>query len=236
LRPLTFTDTLRESSPMAIKFSLRADTRQPIKKWLLTLEQGKRTIQTYAGEGIPPEQIDWHPAREQSTIPRTENVVRCNFDFVEQGGEGATATISVPVEQITLSQKAQRNESTRSTDVYRILNADNTKPTLADDTERVMQSITAQRILARATVTVSGFNDKAFDVFGNAAQNLALSKERASAVAKALTSTISPGNHVPTPLVVGRGGTFGIYPEFTPEGRQYSRMVEIRVDTPREQK
>jgi outer membrane protein OmpA-like peptidoglycan-associated protein len=234
LRPLTLNDTLRESSPMAIKFLLRADTRQPIKQWLFTLEQGKRTLRKFSGTGAPPEEFIWHPAREQSGVPRTEDVVRCNFDFIEQSSEGATATISMPVEQTTLLEKSKRNEGTRRTDVYRILNADNATPALPNDIERVMKEITEQRILARAVVTATGYNDKTSDTFGNAAQNLALSKERASAVAKALTNIISPGNHVPTPLALGRGGKFGIYPEFTPEGRYYSRMVEIRVDTPKE--
>ena len=92
----------------------------------------------------------------------------------------------------------------------------------------MLEEITETRIDARAKVFVTGYTDKA----GNAARNLALSSDRANAVALNLTQTISAGNHVPTPLVAGRGGTLGIYSEATPEGRMYARMVEIRIEMP----
>lgn len=239
LQPLVFTDTLREASPPSVKFFLQAETRTPLQRWAMTIEQSKQMIWSVNGTGVnPPAELVWNPSRQQGTIPRTENVVRCNFDFVEQSGEGATATVSFPVEQITLAEKFRRGEQTRSTDVYRILNDDidnsNTQAKSPSDIERILKLIAAQRFLARATVTATGYNDKVLDTYGNAAQNLALAKERATAVAKALANVISPGNHIPRAIPQARGGKVSIYPEFTPEGRMYSRMVELRVDTPKE--
>jgi outer membrane protein OmpA-like peptidoglycan-associated protein len=201
---------------------------------MLSLGQSKKTIQTYTGIGAAPPDISWSPSREQNTIPRTEDVVRCNFDFSEQSGEGATATVSFPVEQITLAEKARRNEQPRRIDIFRILNADNEKATLPDDIERLVKIIAAERFLARGTVTATGYNDRVLDTYGNAAQNLALCKERAAAVAKALANVISAGNHVPFATPIGRAGKASIYPEFTPEGRMYSRMVEIRSELSKE--
>jgi OOP family OmpA-OmpF porin len=112
--------------------------------------------------------------------------------------------------------------------VYRFINFSPNKYSLTAEHEHILNELTQTRINASAKVFVTGYTDR----FGNAAQNLQLSLDRAKAIATTLTQTISPGNHIPTPLVAGRGGTLGVYPESTPEGRFYSRMVEIRVEIP----
>ncbi len=234
MKPLVFADTLREANPPTILFNLRADTKRPIKQWMLTLEQSKRLIRRSSDVGAPPEELVWSPAREQGSIPRTEDVVRCNFDFTEESGEGATATISFPVEQITIAERKRRGESVRTLDVYRILNTDNTSAALPAQQEQLFRLIAAQPFYARGTVTATGYNDKAFDTYGNPARNLALALDRARAVSRALANIITAGRHIPTAIPKARGGKSSIYNESLPEGRMYSRMVEIRVDTPSE--
>lgn len=234
LKPLLFADTLHETSPAAIKLALNADTRQPLKQWMLTIEQSKRLIQRYSGFGTAPSDITWNPAREHGSIPRTEQVVRCNFDFTEEGGEGATATISFPVEQITIAEKVRRGETVRRVDAYYILNADNTTSALPQDIDQILKLIADQRFFAQDRVTATGYNDCVLDTYTNAAQNLAISKARASAIGKALSNIISPGNHIPTAIPQGMGGKIGLFSELTPEGRMYSRMVEIRAESPKE--
>ncbi|TAE23541.1 MAG: hypothetical protein EAZ92_14465 [Candidatus Kapaibacterium sp.] len=234
MKPLVFADTLREATPPTILFNLRADTKRPIKQWMLTLEQSKRLIRRSSGLGVPPEELVWSPAREQSSIPRTEDVVRCNFDFTEESSEGATATISFPIEQITIAERKRRGERVRTVDVYRILNADNASAALPAEQDRIFGLIAAQPFYSRGSVTATGYNDKALDTYGNPEENLRLALERARASSRALSNSIMAGQHIPSAIPKAQGGKSSIYAESTPEGRMYSRMVEIRVDTPSE--
>ena len=78
-----------------------------------------------------------------------------------------------------------------------------------------------QNITSRSMVKVVGYSDKV----GEATYNQSLSERRAKAVASALsaerTSTLGVGESLP------------LYDNQTPEGRFYSRTVEIIVETPR---
>jgi outer membrane protein OmpA-like peptidoglycan-associated protein len=234
VRPVAQSDTLMEATPTAVKFLLGAATKGHISKWRFKIEQGRQPIQSFGGLGTPESEVYWHPSREHRTVPRTEEVIRCNFDFLEDEGEGGTATISIPIEQVTLAKKRRKisldgsSDADKSVEVYRFINFSPNKYSLTAEHEHILNELTQTRINASAKVFVTGYTDR----FGNAAQNLQLSLDRAKAIATTLTQTISPGNHIPTPLVAGRGGTLGVYPESTPEGRFYSRMVEIRVEIP----
>lgn len=233
-RPVTQNDTLIEATPPAVKFLLGAVTKGHISKWRFKIEQGRQLIQSFSGLGVPESELYWHPSREHRAVPRTEETIRCNFDFLEDDGEGGTATISIPIEQVTIAKKRRKisldgsSEAEKSIETYQFINFSPEGSVLTAEHKRMLEEITETRIDARAKVFVTGYTDKA----GNAARNLALSSDRANAVALNLTQTISPGNHVPTPFVTGRGGTLGIYSEATPEGRMYARMVEIRIEMP----
>lgn len=234
LRPLTLADTLLESTPPAVKFLLRASTQGRISKWRFKIDQSKQTIQTLSYLGAPDSVVYWHPSREQRTVPRTEDAIRCNFDFLEEEGEGGSATISIPIEQRTIAKKRRTitldgsNDADKSIETYRFIQFAPNSSSLTPAHERILGEIAGMRIDAAAKVFITGYTD----TMGNPTRNTELSTNRAKEIAKTLTQIISPGNHVPTPIVAGRGGSMGIYPDHTPEGRCYSRLVEIRIETP----
>lgn len=234
MRPVIHADTLLEATPPAVKFLLGATTQGRMSKWRFKIEQGRQMIHSLGGLGTPDREVFWHPSREHRSVPRTEEAIRCNFDFLEEEGEGGTATISIPIEQVTIAKKRRKlsldglSDADKSIEFYRFINFLPDKSAQTAEHERILGELTQMRIDAMAKVFITGYTDK----LGDTAQNLQLSLDRAQSIATTLTHTISPGNHVPTPLVAGRGGTLGVYPEATPEGRMYARMVEIRIETP----
>ncbi len=234
LRPVTIADTLLESTPPAVKFVLRANTKGRISKWRFKIDQGKNAIQNVSGLGAPENELYWHPSREQRTIPRTEEAVRCNFDFLEEEGEGGTATISIPIEQVTIAKKRRKialggaaTDADKQIDIYRFIqfSPESTQPTQAH--ERLLGEIVQAGIDAKAIINIAGFTD----VLGNPTQNLQRSTERAKNIANALTSIVSAGSPLSKPIVAGFGSKMGVYSQQTPEGRLYSRMVELRIET-----
>lgn len=233
VRPIMNVDTLLECTPPAVKFLLRANTQGRIGKWRFKIDQGKNAIHSVSGLGAPDTEVFWHPSREHRTVPRTEEVIRCNFDFLEEDGEGGTATISIPIEQVTIAKKRRKitfvgnSDADKQIDIYRFISfpKDDVKPSPLH--ERLLGEIVQSGIDSGAKITVSGFTDK----LGNQEQNLQRSLERAQNIAETLTSIIAAGSPLSKPIVAGFGATMGVYPEQTPEGRLYSRMVELRIET-----
>jgi outer membrane protein OmpA-like peptidoglycan-associated protein len=240
LAPLVLSDTLLEATPAAVKFQLRANTRQPVVKWVFVIEQARKNIRTASGVGMPVSEIVWHPSREHRTVPRLEDVVRCNFDFLQQAGEGGTATISLPVEQISLAKKRRQNfgigsETMMQMNIYRLINFDANSETPTPAHKRIINEIAQRRIETRSKVTITGYTDAAGETAGtssSASTNTVLSERRAANVAQLLLKSITPGGSIPTPLIKGMGSTMSIYPETIPEGRFYARSVEIRIESP----
>ncbi|MCS6808714.1 MAG: OmpA family protein, partial [Bacteroidota bacterium] len=228
MQPVVVDDTVRECTPSAIKLILQVRAKERVKQWRVKIDQGKQRVRVVEGIGDPQAEIVWHPAREQQTVPRSEEALRCNLDIVEENGEGGTATISIPVEQVTFAKKrrSRTDDRERHIDVFRflMLSRDALEPSL--EHERTLRSIVQAQFGERAYVTVIGYTDKR----GNPDDNRRLSQARAQAFARALGQSVSAGQHVGNPVVLGLGST-DIYDERTPEARFYSRMVEIRIES-----
>lgn len=238
LKPLAFADTLLNANPPTIKFALSARAQSPIAKWRFKIEQGRSQIQSLGSLGEPPSETYWSPSRSHRVVPRTEEAIRCNFDFVEQGGEGGSATISIPVEQLTIAKKRRASllnggkEASKSIDIYRFIQFKPARSpnaaTITPEHERTLAEIARTRIAGDAHVLVTGYlaaNDLP------KADALRLTRERAQAITNKLASFISPGNHIPSPIVSGRAGDASRYGNDLPEARMYSRAVEIRIES-----
>ena len=88
------------------------------------------------------------------------------------------------------------------------------------DNARIINLIKSY-IRPTSTVSVKGLTDR----LGNAAQNQSLAEERAKSTAKALGISTNEQN-------VRGVGNANLYAPELPEGRLYTRTVEIIVETP----
>src|SRR5690606_14587174 len=130
----------------------------------------------------------------------------------------ATPTARLPIDQVTIQKKRRERIADKEIDRYSLILFDFGKTTLSDANRRIIDFI-RQRISPEASVVVTGHSDRV----GDEDVNLRLSAERARVAAQALD--------IPVTDVQGLGESVILYDNDLPEGRLYSRVVNVVVET-----
>jgi outer membrane protein OmpA-like peptidoglycan-associated protein len=223
LKPVQIADTLRISMPPDVLFRMQAFWRgrpATINEWAIDITQnGKFLYQIRDNTALPPE-YRWNINARRANAPRTNKPLEFDLaasDNAERDGEAQT---SIPVEIKTIQEKRRKLIADKEIDEYRLINFEFEKAQISPELERILSEFVRPNVKAESQVWVRGFTD----VSGTDAVNNRVSEARALAVSGA----IGVGKRT----AVGLGSSVMKYPNNIPEGRFYSRMVEVRVETP----
>jgi outer membrane protein OmpA-like peptidoglycan-associated protein len=221
LSPVGSRDTMRVFTPTGMRFSPNVQQGEQVKTWTLFVSQNEQIIKVFHGQATPPAHVDWRLAETSRFIPR--GIRNLEYMLVVQDSAGKiipSEAGSMQVSEILLSDKARTGGTDKNIDRYSLILFGFDRADVSVDNQRLVSEI-KKSITPRSTVKVVGYSDRV----GDAAYNLSLSEKRAKAVASALaterTSTQGVGESLP------------LYDNDTPEGRFYSRTVEVIVETPR---
>jgi outer membrane protein OmpA-like peptidoglycan-associated protein len=226
VRPSLVYDTLLVPSAPVIKFKMDVENAVGgVAKSTLRAFQGARTLKQYATLGQYDKEFNWNTAREQQTVPRTEDKMKFSFEAVDNDGNVAMPVDSIPVEQVTIRKKRSLRIKDKEIDTYRLILFDFDSPAVLKDNQRILQDIVLPNMKPTSVAQVSGFTDK----LGSADVNQRLSEGRAKSVSELLKGKTQETT------ARGVGARQLIYPNDIPEGRFLSRTVEVRVETPIEQ-
>lgn len=213
-------DTMRVFDPPAVRFNLGVSDGLRLKSWTLFVSEGDHIIKTFHGAGAPPANVDWRIAEQARFIPRgTRNV---DFMLVVQDSNGTvipTETGSIPVSEVTIADKRSGGGTDKSVDRFSLILFGFDKSDVTPDQQAIINSI-KKRITSTSTLSITGYTDRS----GTDEYNKRLSEQRARSVSAALSA--------PRSTVTGQGETLPLYDNETPEGRFYSRTVEVIVETP----
>lgn len=220
MQPTLVYDTLLVPSAPVIRFKTTVQAEAGVAKSTLRAFQGDRTLKQYTALNALDPLVEWNTAREQSTIPRTEDKMQFSYEVIDSEGRTAMPTGGIPVEQITIRKKRSLRIKDKEIDTYRLILFDFDSPEVGPENARIIKDLVLPNVKPQSTVQVTGFTDK----LGSAEVNQRLSEGRARSVA----------NLVPTKQTgaKGIGAKMIIYPNEIPEGRFLSRTVELRVETP----
>jgi outer membrane protein OmpA-like peptidoglycan-associated protein len=213
-------DTLRQVTPPQLSIRPRTAGSVVPQAWEVTVEQRGRTLTRIQGERTPPLSIEWETNREQLATPRTGDSLRIHLQ-VSGAGEAAEAIHTLPVNIVTIERKREERVGDRVIDRYRLILFDFDRAELSEPDRRIVDFIRGQ-IRPGAKVTITGHTDR----IGDLEHNRQLSKERARATAVALGMNDA--------AVTGFGESPVLYDNEIPEGRFYSRTVQVVVETPME--
>jgi outer membrane protein OmpA-like peptidoglycan-associated protein len=223
IRPSLVYDTLLVPSAPVIKFRMNVRNAEGgVAKSTLRAYQGKRTLKQYSTLGSYDPEFSWNTAREQTTVPRTEEMMKFSFEAVDNDGNSAMPIDSVPVEQVTIRKKRSLRIKDKEIDTYRLILFDFDSPAVLKDNQKIIQEIVLPNVKPTSTAQITGYTDK----LGSAEVNQRLSEGRAKSVADILRATTQQTN------AKGMGAKQIIYPNDIPEGRFLSRTVEVRIETP----
>jgi outer membrane protein OmpA-like peptidoglycan-associated protein len=220
MQPSLVYDTLLVPSAPVIRFRTTVKAEAGVAKSTVRAFQGERTLKQFTTLGVLEPTIEWNTAREQSTIPRSEESMKFSYEVIDTEGRSATPVDSIPVEQITIRKKRSLRIKDKEIDTYRLILFDFDSPEVGSDNARIIKKIVLPNVKPQSTVQVTGFTDK----LGNAEVNQKLSEGRARNVSNLVASVQTSSK--------GFGAKMTIYPNEIPEGRFLSRTVEVRVETP----
>ncbi len=223
MQPSLVYDTLLVPSAPVIRFKTSAKAEAGVAKSTIRAFQNERTLKQYTALNALDPVVEWNTAREQSTIPRSEDKMKFSYEVIDSEGRSAMPIDSIPVEQITIRKKRSLRIKDKEIDTYRLILFDFDSPEVGPENARIIKGLVLPNVKPQSTVQVSGFTDK----LGSAEVNQRLSEGRARSVSNLVTSKQTTAR--------GLGAKMIIYPNEIPEGRFLSRTVEVRVETPIDQ-
>lgn len=221
LAPIMSRDTMRSFTPAGLRFAPAVTPRVPVKSWTIFVTADDRIIKTFhAGDPVPAS-VDWRIDEAQLAIP--SDVEKLGYLFVARDSAGLvipSESKKIQVEAVTLASKKQGGMADKAVDRYSLILFGFDKSDLTPANAAFVNQIKAN-IQPTSQVKVIGYTDRS----GSDDYNQRLSQSRASTVARALG--------LPESQATGVGERAPLYNNDTPEGRFYSRTVEVLVETPK---
>ncbi|MBU3698564.1 MAG: OmpA family protein [Candidatus Kapabacteria bacterium] len=220
LSAVTSNDTMRVFDPPGLRFGLSVSDTSKLKSWTLFVSENDRIIRTFHGSKAPPSSVDWRMSEQAALISRGTR--KLEYMLVVQDSSNdviPSASATIPVTERTLSDKASGGGTDKSIDRFSLILFGFDRSDLTDEHRQLVDKVKS-RLSPTSTVSIVGYTDRT----GSEDYNRKLSEQRARAVSSALGFQRAS--------VAGNGEQLPLYDNDTPEGRFYSRTVEIIVETP----
>ncbi|MFN8366796.1 MAG: OmpA family protein [Candidatus Kapaibacterium sp.] len=210
--PLVFQDTSKTLNNISMGFTADVATEAGVKSWELALTQGAKKLASITGKDSLPHVINQKWDERSIPIPDVGTPLVCKLTIRDnKGTEVTTESQPVTVQQNTVQKFVLKKYSLI---VFKFNESD-----VNSSNQRILDVIKTQ-IQPTSTVTVRGYTDK----YGLEEYNQKLSERRAKEISRLLK--------LPDTSAQGVGGAEPLYDNATPEGRFYSRTVQITIETP----
>lgn len=223
IAPIFANDTFRVTTPPTVRFRNNVNSEAGVKNWQLIAYQKDRTLQTFSGNTEVPQILDWRLDNEQDNIPRTSDLLNYKLNITDnQNQKFETEVGSIPVELVTVQKKRRERIKDKYIDRYSLILFSYDESKLSFYNAK-MADLIKQSLKPTSFVRIYGHTDR----MGAEDYNQRLSLQRANAVNDYLKFTNTEIN--------GFGEKYLIYNNDLPEGRFYSRRVDIVVESPIEE-
>ena len=219
LEPVEFRQRDLIVSPTDFRLQPTVEDIEGISEWTSTIKQGAATLYTESGSGRPTP-IRWDAGSEASA-PRNDKQITGTVTVRNTLGQERSASDTLSVDYVTLQLMASREEGGKRIERYSLIVFEYNSSDLNPSNRRVMERVKS-RIEADSKVKILGFADRS----GNPEYNRALARKRCLEAQRVLGLTDDRVTIEPV------GSDRLIYDNDQPEGRSYSRTVQIEVETP----
>lgn len=218
LEPLIISDTLRTVNPPAVKFSITTDYNGPLASWQLSVRQAENTLKTFDGPGRPPGDLLWNLASDPASVPTTNTPVTVIIEVSNTEHTTTHARVDIPLERITIQSKRAERRGDKQIDRFSLILFDIRSSDIVGVNRSIIKKI-QEYCKPNSSVKVTGYSDR----LGEAGYNQQLADSRALTAAKALDV-----NNIKVEGI----GQAELYDSSLPEGRMYTRTVEVEIQTP----
>ncbi len=219
LQPVSLKDVRRTANPPVVEILPEANAEAGLASWQIDLSQDGNKIRQYSGDGSSLKTVKW--LVEEEPIPSTESPVNINLSVNDKIGQNARASQDLKFEQLTIRKKREEIKDDKRIERFSLILFDFDKADIKPQHISVLNQI-KQRIKPNSKVTISGYADR----LGEKNYNRELANRRIENTQKILQVPVQ--NLTMKPV----GSDFLLYDNSTPQGRAYSRTVQIVIETP----
>ncbi|MGC9079035.1 MAG: OmpA family protein [Candidatus Kapaibacteriota bacterium] len=218
LQPIRLSQIQRISNPPFVELLPEVISDAPIKGWNLTIGQGNILLREYAGGDLPTKLV-WNV--EEEPIPKLEDSVLLKFSAVDILDQKSTSSKSLKIEQKTIKKKREELLGDKKIERFSLIVFDFDKADILPQHIPILNEI-KRKIATNSKITISGYADR----IGEATYNKELALRRCLAVKNYLR--LPDSQVVLEPI----GSEVLLYDNNLPQGRSYSRTVQITIETP----
>lgn len=216
LEPILRQDTTRIADPPIVRFRPDVLSEASVKNWQLDIFQQDKIVRSFRANGEPPQSIDWDINNEMNVKKLTGNPIQFRLTVTDEEYQIQSVDGTISFSEKKLKPGVISAEKMSDHFSLMCFNYDETKLTVAN---RRQLEIIRNSITPNSKVQITGSTD----VVGSDIYNKELSERRAKAIAKALKANT-------TSSIVGAGKDIFTFPNNVPEGRFYSRRVDIEIE------
>jgi len=209
IAPMISRDDERQAIPSRLRFTPVLRKAEDVQRWSLIITEKDREVKRFEGFDATPGMLEWNMSEDKKLGREGSGEIDYVMTVHDRSGDIRETRGALALEQHRVDREVAR---------YNLILFDFDQATLNPYNRRIVDAI-RQSIDSRARVRITGHTDRT----GNAEYNRRLSEDRARTVARALGVSHAE--------VRGMGQQVDLYDNSLPEGRVYSRTVEVMIDS-----
>lgn len=218
LKPIQLKEVLRSANPPVIDIYPKIESEAGLKSWGIEVNQKDKNFLSYTSTNAP-QKITWNIA--EGNFPDKEDAINIELNAADKYEQTTRAEDNLNLKQLTIRKKRFELKDDNRIEKFSLIVFDFNKSTLSREQRMILEEI-KDKIQPNSKVTITGYTDRV----GEADYNLELAEKRAMEVRTVLG--LDDTNSVVVPI----GNDILLYDNSTPQGRAYSRTVQIIVKTP----
>ncbi|MCZ7557867.1 MAG: OmpA family protein [Bacteroidia bacterium] len=222
IAPIRRDEIAYSTSLDALLLKPSVDAPNGVERWLLQVSQGPRSLFSQSGTGSAPA-ASYRWDFEGEALVRSGEALKVELLVRDRRAQEEDVPVNIALNTLTLERKQEERIGDVRVNRIKLILFDYDKATVSKRNLDIIDEVT-ESITPTSRVAINGYTD----ALGDAEYNMGLSQQRAEAVKASFGAKLA-NVEVTTK---GLGSTPLLFPNDTPEGRFYCRMVQVIIETP----
>ncbi len=221
IEPVLSKGTSFKYDPSDAIFGVKTSGKLIPKGWDFTVDYGRKFKRAVEGSKAPPGELIWKLDKAGLSPLGPKDSIKYAMNVKDENGNEYISSGKFTIDFLRLKSREHYALKDKTIDSYYLILFDLNSSEISPENRKALELI-KKHIKKNSQVSIYGYTDE----IGDPDYNYRLSLDRAKATAEALG--------IPGCKIGGYGGQVSLYDNDAPEGRFYSRTVEIRVTTSRD--
>lgn len=220
IKPIIKQTIEMSANPPSLEINPLETSSDSLASWDISIEQNGTVFQKYKGTGkIPNQPYIWDIPVNKSIV--TEEPIKVKLHAIDTNGNEQTIEKDITLQQLTIKKKREEFKDDKKIDRFSLLLFDHNSAELDKNNVDIVNNIKSF-IKPLSKVIITGYAD----ITGEKLYNQELARKRCLEVQKKLEIPDSRTEIIPM------GSNILLYDNDSPQGRSYSRTVQIQIETP----